>query len=246
MPLILPTTKIPASRKSPKVLLLYGMPKVGKTTVLSELPDTLIIDLEDGSNFVDAMKVQCRNLNDLSALLDQIVSERRPYKRLAIDTVTKLEEWCEIDATNRYKQSAIGKNFTGQSVLELPNGGGYLYLRQSFTNWIGKMKNSAPELILVGHLKEKYLGGKASVSPNGVELAGMKNNVEVLSKEIDLTGKVKNIACADADAVGYLYRKQGGGLSVSFETNEEVNCGSRCGHLKGQKFEFDWSKIYID
>lgn len=245
MPIILPTTKILPTRQSPKILLLYGMPKVGKTTILSELDNTLIIDLEKGSEFVTALKIGVNNLNELSQTLDAIISAGRPYKRIAVDTVTKMEEWCEVDATNRYRNSPIGKNFTGNSVLELPNGGGYLYLRQSFSSWISKFKNCASELILVGHLKEKYLGGRASVS-NGVELAGRKDTVEVLSKEIDLTGKIKNIACADADAVGYLYRNNNHGLSISFETSEEVNCGSRCKHLAGAKFEFDWKKIYID
>ena len=34
---------------NPSVLLLYGAPKVGKTTMLSQLDDCLIIDTEKGS-----------------------------------------------------------------------------------------------------------------------------------------------------------------------------------------------------
>ena len=54
----LPKTKVKASRKSPKNMIIYGPPKIGKTTVLSQLDDCLIIDLEDGSDMVDALKVK--------------------------------------------------------------------------------------------------------------------------------------------------------------------------------------------
>ena len=40
----LPKTKVKASRKSPKNMIIYGAPKIGKTTVLSQLDDCLIID----------------------------------------------------------------------------------------------------------------------------------------------------------------------------------------------------------
>ena len=41
----LPKTVVKASRKSPKNMIIYGPPKIGKTTVLSQLKDCLIIDL---------------------------------------------------------------------------------------------------------------------------------------------------------------------------------------------------------
>ena len=57
----LPKKKVKASRKSPKNMIIYGPPKIGKTTVLSQLNDCLIIDLEDGSDMVDALKVKVQH-----------------------------------------------------------------------------------------------------------------------------------------------------------------------------------------
>ena len=37
---------------NPSTLLLYGAPKVGNTTMLSQLDDCLIIDTEKGSHMV--------------------------------------------------------------------------------------------------------------------------------------------------------------------------------------------------
>jgi len=39
--------------KNPKVMLLYGAPKVGKTTALSQLDDCLIIDTEQGAGMIE-------------------------------------------------------------------------------------------------------------------------------------------------------------------------------------------------
>ena len=48
----LPTIKIPAETQDPKYLILFGLPKVGKTTVLSTLENNLILDFAQlGSGF---------------------------------------------------------------------------------------------------------------------------------------------------------------------------------------------------
>ena len=107
----LPTTKVKASRKSPKNMIIYGPPKIGKTTVLSQLDNCLIIDLEDGSDMVDALKIKVNNLKELANVGREIIKQGKPYKYIAIDTISKLEEWCEAEAKQMYKLTAMGKNF---------------------------------------------------------------------------------------------------------------------------------------
>ena len=55
--MILPQKKVNASRKNPKKLIIFSKPKSGKTTTLAQLEDNLIVDLEGGSDFVDALKI---------------------------------------------------------------------------------------------------------------------------------------------------------------------------------------------
>lgn len=237
MAIILPKTPLPATRLSPKTLLLYGMPKVGKTTILSQLENNLIVELDEGgADFIEALKLQANSISDLSAICNKVIESGKPYRYASLDTATKLEEWCEYDATDMYRHSPIGKNFTGNSVLNLANGAGYLWLRQSYTKWLTKFRGIAERIILVGHVKDKFLGDN--------EDAKMKNTVA--SNELDLTGQIKRMACAGADAIGFLYRSRDGKLMVNFKTTEQVICGGRCKHLINAEFEFDWKKIYID
>ena len=230
----LPKKKVKASRKSPKNMIIYGAPKIGKTTVLSQLDDCLIIDLEQGSDMLDALKVQANSLKELGEIGKEIYQEGRPYKYVAIDTISKLEEWCEEEGKQIYLKTPMGKNFEqknpGMSILSLPNGAGYLYLRMAYKKWIDKLNTLADHVILVGHLKDKMLEKKGK---------------EVAVKDLDLTGKIKQITCANADAVGYIYRDDEQTM-VSFDSLGDVTAGSRCEHLKGRTMPMEWSDIFID
>ncbi len=230
----LPKKVVKASRKSPKNMIIYGPPKIGKTTVLSQLKGCLIIDLEEGSDMVDALKIKVTNLKELAEVGKAIVKDGKPYKYVAIDTISKLEEWCESEAKQIYMKTPMGKNFEqknpGASVLSLPNGAGYLYLRIAYKKWIDRLNTLADHIILVGHLKDKMLEKKGK---------------EVAVKDLDLTGKIKQITCANADAVGYIYREDEETM-ISFNSMDDITAGSRCHHLKGKTMPLNWSEIFID
>lgn len=233
---VLPKEVVKAERLSPKILVLYSQPKMGKTTAVSKIKDCLILDLEDGTALIDALKIKVNSLEELGKVAKAIKDAGKPYKYIAIDTISKLEEWCEIYAKTLYMRTPMGKNFTGDSVLELPNGGGYLYLREAYKKWINYLTDLSDRVILIGHLKDKMIEKKGK---------------EVSAKDLDLIGKIRSMTCARADAIGYLYREEDK-LLINFVSQEETLCGSRCEHLKGQvielgnKDDLNWNKIYVD
>ena len=59
---LLPNEKTKASRINPKKIILFGKPKIGKTTALSQLDNCLILDLEGGTSYVDALKIDILEL----------------------------------------------------------------------------------------------------------------------------------------------------------------------------------------
>lgn len=130
----LPTSVEKASTKNPKRILLFGHSKVGKTSLTSALPNNLLIDLEDGSEFVDGMKLNVRQIalkegkNPISVLKEiseAIKKSDHKYDYITIDTATGMEDIATELATIMYKKTAMGKSFTGTSVVtELPNGAG--------------------------------------------------------------------------------------------------------------------------
>jgi ABC-type glycerol-3-phosphate transport system substrate-binding protein len=240
MSIILPTAKVKADRKNPKRLIIYSKPKTGKTSAFAGLENNLIIDLENGSDYVDALKIKVENLQELLEAGKAIKEAGKPYKYVTIDTVTALEDMVMPLAIKLYKQTSMGKNYDGDNVLSLPNGAGYLYLRQAFFQVLDFIDTLAPHIILAGHIKDKQVDDKGEM---------------VLAANIDLTGKIKSLICANADAIGYMFRK-GDKTILSFKTSEEVTCGARPEHLRNEEIvvselnekgglDFHWDKIYV-
>jgi len=238
MSIVLPTKKVKANRVNPKRLIIYSKPKTGKTSAFAGLEGNLIIDLENGADYVEAIKVKANNLQELKEIGKAIKEAGYPYEYVTIDTVTALEDMVMPLAINLYKQTPMGKNYTGDSILTLPNGAGYLYVRQAFFQVLDFIDTLAPQIILSGHIKDKQVDDKGEM---------------VLSANIDLTGKIKSLICANADAIGYMFRK-GDQTILSFKTNEETTCGARPEHLRNEEIVISemkngelvthWEKVY--
>ena len=253
---VLPEQRIKPTRINPKILVLYGMPKVGKTGVVAQLNDCLILDTEGGAEMYECRRMPVTSIDgdivrnddgDITSIgfnkvydailqdgLDQIAAGKKvqfPYKFLVIDTLDKLEDYCEVSATKKYKSSIIGKTFEGGSVLELPQGAGYYHLRNEVLGQIEKMASVCKYLILITHIKEKLLN---------------KGGIDVSSKDISLTGRLGSMVCAKADGIGYLYWDAKKQMMVSFETNESAVMGARFKRLAGKRFPFDWKEIYLN
>ena len=240
MSIVLPTSKVKAERVNPKRLVIYSKPKTGKTTAFAGLDNNLIFDLENGADYVEAIKLKINSLQELLDAGKAIKAGGYPYKYVTIDTVTALEDMVMPLAIKLYKSTSMGKNYDGDNVLSLPNGAGYLYLRQAFFQVLDFIDTLAPHIILSGHIKDKQVDDKGEM---------------VLAANIDLTGKIKSLICANADAIGYMYRK-GNKTILSFKTNEEVTCGARPEHLRNEEIviteanekgelEFHWDKVFI-
>lgn len=83
----LPMKKVPALSKSPNLLILFSKPKVGKTELLAQLPNSLLIDLEKGSDFVDAVKIKAESVDDILAIGKKIQAAKNPYEYIILDTI---------------------------------------------------------------------------------------------------------------------------------------------------------------
>ena len=219
--------------------------KSGKTSCLAQLDNNLIIDLEGGSLFLDAMAVQARTINDLGAIAQAIREKNKEvghnfYKRITIDNATRLEDICMSYACTMYRKTELGKNWTGDDVTTLARGAGYKYLRDAVKKVIDMFKELCDEFILVGHVKDSITD---------------KDGQEVNAKEIDLVGKLGKIVCGMADAVGYVYRKDNE-THISFKSGGDGTImEARARHIAGKDIVIAtgnedgsittyWDKIY--
>jgi len=247
-----------------KMQIVYSIPKAGKTTIVSSLPDHLIVELEpNGADYIEGRVQEINKASEFNKLLDTIESSKEQVcKFLIIDTVTKLDEWSEIVGTYNYMNKPQGKKFNREGEVEtgkviyhtdnrfetvhsLGQGHGYQHSRNVMTDWYDRLSNlinngKVEYIILLAHVKDKLIESK-----NG-------DSVEAI--DINLTGKVKNIFASRVDAIGHFYRQDGKGY-ISYNNEYKVVCGGRCSHLDGsilvsekmpdKAIKVDWSKIYI-
>ena len=123
MAIELPTSKIPAEIQDPKRLIIFSKPKRGKTTALANLDNCLIVDTENGSDYVEALKVKINSIQDINDLCKQLKAANYPYDFIALDTITMLEDVCKPLALKLYQATAAGANYTGD-IINAPNGAG--------------------------------------------------------------------------------------------------------------------------
>lgn len=217
MSIELPTSKIPALTQDPKNLIIFGLPKVGKTTILSTLENNLILDMEDGSDYVDALKVKIHSLKELKEVCKAIKDAGRPYKFITLDTITAVEEMAKSVAIALYQQSPMysDKYADVKEPSQLPNGCGYSFWRTAIESIINLVSSCADNIIICGHVKDAKLDENAS------------GNL----KTLDLTGKVSRILSAKSDAIGFVHRDEDSNLCIKFGQDGEVLTGARPQHL---------------
>lgn len=243
----LPTERRKAQSYNPRLLILVGKPKAGKSTLAASLENNLIIDLEDGYRALDVMVVNCKTAADIfetKNLIQAKIKEdngKLPYRFITIDNATRLEEFSLPYAAALYRKLPMSKGWGMKKdklgnllldengkpipdpkadVRQLPNGAGYTYQRQALKEMVNMFKPLCETLILVCHVKDKQI---------------RKNDEEWTEMGVELSGKVGDIICGEADAIGYV-RRDGNNTILSFKGGADAIRGSRPLHLREKEF----------
>lgn len=271
----LPMSPIISELESPKRLIIFSKPKVGKSTALAQLEKCLILDFEEGTDYLDALKMKIIGINAspqekeedrehryknnkyyLTEVGKAIRDAGFPYEYIAIDTTTAMEDMCIGYAEMLYSKVPMGKYW----FVPRPNQDGTP--GESDKSKYGNILN-LPDGAGYKWLRdavEKVINFVEPLAPNMILSAHIKdvqlekNDTIFSSADIDHTGKIKRIIAFKADAIGYVYRR-GKKTMISFKTSDEIACGARPKHLKNAEFtlaeEIDgeiktyWNQIYI-
>lgn len=154
-------TKISRSLGS-KYTLIYGQPKVGKTTFAASASDNLILSFEKGLNFISGVySVDIQRWSDFKLVLQQL---RKPevqekYKTVTIDTYSIATELCEEHICNLAGVTSID---------EFEWGKGYSRAKQEMDKCLRTITQLGYGLIIIAHAKTE---GTDSKDKNAVERA---------------------------------------------------------------------------
>lgn len=255
----IPSKAIDPVLTEPRNLIIYAPPKLGKTVICTQIPNSLIIEHDpDGMKAHRGRYVEISHPDDLMPLLEQLKTHEdksNPINTIIIDTITRWDEWSELVGTYNFMKKPQGKkwNLIGnekinhaddrfQTVHEIGDGYGYRYSREVVLNWYKAAIATGKTVIFLAHVKDKFIESGSGASMGIVE-----------TKEINLTGKLRTILPSKAQAIASFKRVGRKGYLV-FETGGEAVAGSWFSYLKGNilisesdendKVTTYWDKIF--
>lgn len=262
--IVLPTVKQVPTTVNPRTLVISGKHKVGKTSILSQLPNCLLVDVEDGSAYYEGLVMKCpegygpvSKFKWLQELAKTIKDAGKPYDYVAIDTISQLDIDSEWYGTWLYMNSVTGKKFNrkvdgngdlmkdkdGKTIMLKPSDDEYesvLSLGQGYGyKWTRQaMMDIYDTLKDVGKVCTIFISHVAD------KMIAEKSGEQVMVKDLALTGKVRDLIPRLVDGIATVWNEDGE-VMISFVANEDKIGGIRCKHLRGYSGKLEWNKIFI-
>ena len=185
-----------------KYILIYGKPKVGKTTLASHFPKNLLVAFEKGYNAIDGVKaVDINRWADFKLVLRQLEKPdaRAMYDTVTIDTTTIAYEMCE--------QFICAQNGV-QSVADIPWGQGYSATKKEFENCLRKITMLGYGLVLISHIEIRKEKIDDDHEREILAPSMPKRCYEVVNQIVDIIGYIATEWQEDGSSERWLYTRQ--------------------------------------
>lgn len=184
--------------------LLFGAPKVGKTTFAAQWPEVLILDLEGGTRYVAGayvLEIQgLKELRDVYAELRALGKNGElPYQTVVIDTIDVVNEWCEAEVCKELGIAQMGQASYGAD---------WGAVRTRVLELIKAFAQLPVNLVIVSHSRWAVV-----------------NDINV-GHTIDLPGRLARFVLAAAENILFATVDKGERKLV-FQPHEGIEAGSR-------------------
>ncbi len=135
----------------PQKVVIYAPEGLGKSTIASQLPSPLFIDLEQGTHHLDVARVEPTNLTQVEDLLVALANRKVEggFKTLVIDTIDWLEELVVKQVCDDGKKN---------SIEDFGYGKGYIHLAEKMSTLLAKLDSVAAagmDVVLLAHSQVK-------------------------------------------------------------------------------------------
>lgn len=127
--------------------IISGTEGIGKSTLATKIPDSLVVDIEDGSRQIDCNRVIAPDWRAIEFVIDELIKDNQGYKAVIFDTADWLEraliEWM-LRRDNQKSIEAYGY------------GKGYTMLQEHFARFLAKCDKliaAGIHVVFVAHTK---------------------------------------------------------------------------------------------
>jgi len=182
------------------IMMIYGQPDAGKTSMAFTANSTLLIDCDRGAHRSRYRQscIQPSSWNEISSLARQ--PELNNYKTIAVDTVGRLLEMLSMHVI------AGNGNYGSNGILNLR---GYGELRGQFVGWLNTLRDLGKDIVLLAHHKNQ----------TSTEKIGNRYETTKFLRP-DIVGSSYDEVMKVCDAVGFLHR-EGDQRVINFDPTSE-------------------------
>lgn len=214
--MILPTEKTkPIKTFADELTMIYGDPKVGKSTFCSGFDSPLFLDSEGGLRHLSTYNISISCWDDVIEAYKALAAAKKagelPYKTLVFDTINNFYTYC---------MEAVCKEAKINHPSDLDYGKGWNMVRVPFTNAMNAFRNLGLGVIYVAHATGKTIKSrtKGEYTRFDADLAGQPYGI--------LMGKCDFILYACIESEGKEERR-----ILRTKPCEYWNAGDRTGKL---------------
>lgn len=147
MPVALPSERSkPTADLSQQTILVYGPPKIGKSTFASRFPEALFFECEPGLNQLEVFKVPTYTWEDFLAACKLVAGGNHRFKTIVIDTVDNAFKYCSDHVCGKH-----GIEYEG----DMSHGKGWALVKNEWHRVLTRLAALPCGLILISHAQDK-------------------------------------------------------------------------------------------
>ncbi len=213
--------KLPTKKTQPTIdmtklsMLIYGQPKIGKSTFCSRAEDAFFLATEPGLSSLETYNLTIDKWEDALSVLAELARGKHKFKTIVVDTIDNLFDMCVDYICQRENIKNIG---------DLSYGKGYSMADDEFKRVINKMARLPYGVIFVSH---------AQTTESTSNHVTIQRIVPTLSKRarrfiiglVDIIGYASIITVSNPD--GQIVERR----VLQFTPSENVEAGDRTGRL---------------
>ncbi len=149
MTVTLPQAKAKPNRDlSSKTILLYGPPKIGKSTLASRFPDALFMECEPGLGELEVFKVPTHNWTDFLAACKLVAEGNHKFKTIVVDTIDNAFKSCSEHVCHENNVQYEG---------DLSHGKGWALVKNEWHRVLTRLASLPYGLVLISHSVDKRM-----------------------------------------------------------------------------------------
>lgn len=186
----LPTKKSePCTRFEDMITLIYGAPKVGKSTFCSQFEAPLFLDSEAGLRSLSTYNVSIGSWDDVIDVYNDLKAAKKvgklPFKTLVFDTIDNFYTYC---MEHTCKANKINH------PSDLDYGKGWNMVKIAFVNAMSAFKALGLGVVYVAHVNEKEIKTRSgSYTRYDAAIAGQAYNVITASCDFILYAAIESV-----------------------------------------------------